>query len=137
MILVAALALSAVLTAGGCGSSGTGLIAGTVDNSVIESAVVGQSEAEVRSALNGAPLESYPYADETTGELQGKCDYYRGVNVHVGSLDFEATGTIWRLCFRAGKLALIDHPCPIPWKPGELDQYKQAEYSADPTNCKL
>jgi len=96
----------------------------------------GMKESDARSALNGKPLESYPYATTHGMPLfSGRCEYYRGVTLHVGRLEIKATGTIWRICSRHEKVGKVEPVCPIPWKPGEFQRYKNAGYSADPTDC--
>jgi hypothetical protein len=129
LICAVACATVGAIALTGCGGSGTGLIRGTIDNSVAGSMFVGMTLSDAQSGFNGKPLESYPYYKG------GECVYYRGVNVSLSN-GFEATGTVWRFCFHNDKLAVLQPVCPIPWKPGEFARYKSdGDYSANPTDC--
>ncbi|HEU4976244.1 MAG TPA: hypothetical protein VFT50_14215 [Baekduia sp.] len=107
---------------------------GIAYNNVVKSLPIGAKQSEVRDVLKRKPLESVPYYRGTTdGDV---CEYYRGVHVH-GLSYVEATGTMWRLCFRAGKLVVREPVCPVPWRPGEVSRYKQNNYRGDLRDCKL
>lgn len=141
------LATLAALATTGCGSTpshGTGLAAGTVDNHVAKTLHTGMPWGRVTRGLNGGPIDSTPFVSltgtskaqfEATGGVVGRCVAYRGVDVNASS-GVRVTGTVWHLCRRGGRLAVIRPACPIPWKPSEFGRYRHAGYAADPSDCR-
>lgn len=132
--IVAVLGLAGpLLTLAACSSSGgagTGLISGTVDNSVAKDISEGGSAKDAMSIVNGKPLRTLPDPSGTGPQ----CDQYRGVNVR-GITEIKVTGVVWTFCLQLGKVTRIAVDCPNPWKPGEFERYKKAGYSADPSDC--
>jgi hypothetical protein len=127
--------VTAVLIAGvsACGSSGgdvggTGLISGTVVNDLARDMSPGLDEKTAKSGLNGSPLRQLR-------RRGAECDIYRGVDQSVSNLDIKATGRMWVICFVDGVVFSAKSTCPNPWTGGEFQRYKDAGYSADPTDC--
>ncbi len=128
-----AIAAAVVLLLGGCGA-GNGdseLVDGTVENRVAGSLDEGTDSRKAQDALPGESLESVPYAGGVRG---GTCELYRGVNLR-GEASIEATGTVWRICFRRGQVARVTADCPVPWREGERGRYEAAGYTLAPKAC--
>jgi hypothetical protein len=138
-LLRLAIVISVALSLSGCGSTlpttgsrgnGDGLPGGTVDSAVAATLFVGMPESMASESLDGPPLTSKKGAD-------GTCQSYRGLVLGTAPrFGIEASGRIWSVCFRAGRVVTVRTSCPTPWTTGELRRYAELHVSVRRQDCR-
>ena len=118
-----------VLAVPACGGSGrTGLVSGTIDDSVAKSIWIGMTVGGTESHFNGKPMAHFIL----NGPLY--CDAYRGVDISGEGVT--ATAAAWQFCFHNGTLVLKKHVCLMgAWTRGEINRYANAGYTLRRGDC--
>jgi hypothetical protein len=126
--LAAGLAIVVVAVSACGGGRGTGLVFGTIDDSVAESMSVGMTIGDTEAHFNGKPMAHFIL----NGPLY--CDAYRGVDISGEGVT--ATAAAWQFCFHNGTLVLKKHVCLMgAWTRGEINRYENAGYTPRRKDC--